>query len=170
MNIGVVLFPSKRVQDFANSYRKRYDSKYALITPHITLRERMEVDETELDHIVTELNRIASETKPVNLHIQGARSFHPTNNVLFLKVMPTDELEQLHRALHTGPLAHNPKYDFLPHITIGQELSDVELFDVLERLKMEDIRFQEDVTKMALLYELENGAWSVYETFRFTGQ
>jgi len=108
MNIGVVLFPSKRVQDFANSYRKRYDSKYALITPHITLRER-------------------------NLHIQGARSFHPTNNVLFLKVMPTDELEQLHRALHTGPLEHKPKYDFLPHITIGQELSDVELFDVLER-------------------------------------
>jgi 2'-5' RNA ligase len=69
MNIGVVLFPSKRVQDFANSYLKRYDSKYSLITPHITLRERMGVDETELDHIVRELNRIASKTKPVNLHI-----------------------------------------------------------------------------------------------------
>lgn len=170
MNIGVVLFPSKRIQDFANSYRKRYDSKYALITPHITMRERISVDDTELDSIVAALNQVAEQTKPVSLHIQGARSFHPTNNVLFLKVMPTDELEQLHQALHSGDLSHTPKYDFLPHITIGQDLSDVELFDVLARLKMEDIRFQEDVTKMALLYELENGSWSVYETFRFTGQ
>ncbi|MFZ0075976.1 hypothetical protein D3D03_07290 [Exiguobacterium sp. RIT452] len=170
MNIGVVLFPSKRIQDFANSYRKRYDSKYALITPHITMRERISVDDSELDTIVAALNKVAAQTKPVSLHIQGARSFHPTNNVLFLKVMPTDELEQLHRDLHAGDLTHTPKYDFLPHITIGQDLSDVELFDVLERLKMEDIRFQEDVTKMALLYELENGSWSVYETFRFTGQ
>ncbi|AFS70991.1 MULTISPECIES: YjcG family protein [Exiguobacterium] len=170
MNIGVVLFPSKQIQDFANSYRKRYDSKYALITPHITMRERISVDDAELETIVAALNRVAAQTKPVSLHIQGARSFHPTNNVLFLKVMPTDELEQLHRALHAGDLAHTPKYDFLPHITIGQDLSDVELFDVLERLKMEDIRFQEDVTKMALLYELDNGSWSVYETFRFTSQ
>ncbi|WP_214846643.1 YjcG family protein [Exiguobacterium sp. s193] len=168
MNIGVVLFPSKRIQDFANSYRKRYDSKYALITPHITMRERINVDESELETIVAELNKVAQQTKPLALHLQGARSFHPTNNVLFLKVMPTDELEQLHRALHSNALEHKPKYDFLPHITIGQDLSDVELFDVLERLKMEDIRFQEEVTKMALLYELENGSWSVYETFRFT--
>ncbi|WP_114569843.1 YjcG family protein [Exiguobacterium flavidum] len=170
MNIGVVLFPSKRIQDFANSYRKRYDTKYALITPHVTMKERTTVEEGDLEAVVSYLNEIASNTKPLTLHIQGARSFHPTNNVLFLKVMPTDELDRLHKSLHEGVLAQKPKYDFLPHITIGQELSDVELFDVLERLKMEDIRFDEEISKMALLYELENGSWTVYETFRFTGR
>ena len=52
--------------------------------------ERINIDDTELDYIVAALNKVAEQTKPVSLHIQGARSFHPTNNVLFLKVMPTD--------------------------------------------------------------------------------
>ena len=30
MKYGIVAFPSKKVQDFANSYRKRYDPHYAL--------------------------------------------------------------------------------------------------------------------------------------------
>ncbi len=38
MKYGIVAFPSKQLQDFANSYRKRYDSHYTKITPHITLK------------------------------------------------------------------------------------------------------------------------------------
>ena len=59
--------------------------------------------------------------------------------------------------------------EFLPHITIGQDLTDAELFDVLERLRMEQVHFEETVTRMAVMYELENETWNVYETFRFRG-
>ena len=38
MKVGVVIFPSKKLQDLANSYRKRYDPHYALIPPHLTLK------------------------------------------------------------------------------------------------------------------------------------
>ena len=38
MKFGVVIFPSKKLQDLANSYRKRYDPHYSLITPHLTLK------------------------------------------------------------------------------------------------------------------------------------
>ena len=37
MKFGVVIFPSKKLQDLVNSYRKRYDPHYALISPHLTL-------------------------------------------------------------------------------------------------------------------------------------
>ncbi|WP_026826394.1 YjcG family protein [Exiguobacterium marinum] len=169
MKIGVVLFPSKQVQDFANSYRKRYDTKYALISPHVTIKARTEVSEEELPKVLEYLQQVADSTKPLHLKVDGVRSFAPTNNVLYLKVLPTRELSTLHQRLHEGLLNQPPKYDFLPHITIGQDLTDAELFDVLERLRMEQVHFEETITRMAVMYELENETWNVYETFRFRG-
>lgn len=169
MKIGVVLFPSKQVQDFANSYRKRYDTKYALISPHVTIKERTEIDESELPKVLEFLQGVADTTKPLQLKIDGVRSFAPTNNVLYLKVLPTRELEALNMKLHDELFNEPPKYEFLPHITIGQDLADAELFDVLERLRMEQVHFEETVSRMALMYELENETWNVYETFRFNG-
>ncbi|EPE61033.1 UPF0477 protein yjcG [Exiguobacterium sp. S17] len=169
MKIGVVLFPSKQVQDFANSYRKRYDTKYALISPHVTIKERTEVDEAELPKVLEYLQQLAEATKPIQLKIDGARSFAPTNNVLYLKVLPTRELQALQARLHEGALNQPPKYEFLPHITIGQDLTDAELFDVLERMRMEQVHFEETINRMAVMYELENETWNVYETFRFRG-
>ncbi|WP_214709560.1 MULTISPECIES: YjcG family protein [unclassified Exiguobacterium] len=169
MKIGVVLFPSKQVQDFANSYRKRYDTKYALISPHVTVKERTEVDEADLPRVLEYLQQVADETKPIQLKIDGVRSFAPTNNVLYLKVLPTRELATLQQKLHEGVLNQPPKYEFLPHITIGQDLADAELFDVLERMRMEQVHFEETVNRMAVMYELENETWNVYETFRFRG-
>ena len=43
MKFGVVIFPSKKLQDLANSYRKRYDPHYSLITPHLTLKEDLKL-------------------------------------------------------------------------------------------------------------------------------
>ena len=169
MKIGVVLFPSKAVQDFANSYRKRYDTKYALISPHVTVKERTEIQEEDLPNIIEYLQQVADSTKPIQLKVDGVRSFAPTNNVLYLKVLPSRELTALQEKLHEAPLDQPSKYEFLPHITIGQELADAELFDVLERLRMEQVHFEETVSRMALLYELENETWNVYETFRFRG-
>lgn len=169
MKIGVVLFPSKQVQDFANSYRKRYDTKYALISPHVTIKERTEIDEADLPKVLEYLQQVADETKPIQLKIDGVRSFAPTNNVLYLKVLPTRELATLQQKLHEGVLNQPPKYEFLPHITIGQDLADAELFDVLERMRMEQVHFEETITRMAVMYELENETWNVYETFRFRG-
>ena len=57
MKYGIVLFPSKKLQDIANSYRKRYDPNYALIPPHLTLRTPFEVSEDEISGVVATLER-----------------------------------------------------------------------------------------------------------------
>lgn len=55
MKLGIVLYPSKAYQDYINNYRKRYDSHYAVIAPHITLKDAFEVSEDEVK-AVTEKN------------------------------------------------------------------------------------------------------------------
>jgi 2'-5' RNA ligase len=169
MKYIVAMFPSKNLQDLANSYRKRYDPSYALISPHIKLKSSFEASDEEIKGIAKELHDIAKETLPLSIGVYKIKSFHPTNNVIYFAIKKTDDLYDIHERLHQGNLKTDEKYNysFVPHITIGQDLSDQEHSDVIGRLGMMDLNHTETVDRFHLLYQLENGSWTVYETFRF---
>ncbi|MCA1031139.1 YjcG family protein [Bacillus timonensis] len=166
MKYGIALFPSKKLQDLANSYRMRYDPHYALIPPHLTLKNAFEATDDQIKDIADQLQAIADGVKPFSLNISKVSSFSPVNNVIYLKAEPTDELVSLHTKMHDGIFTDQPEYAFVPHITIGQKLSDDEHSDVLNQLKMLDISHEETIDRFHLLYQLDNGSWTVYETFR----
>ncbi|MEO2223493.1 YjcG family protein [Priestia megaterium] len=166
MKFGVVLFPSKKLQDVANSYRKRYDSHYSLIPPHLTLKEVFEATEDQIDEVAANLRKIAEETKPFTLNVTKVSSFSPANNVIYLKVEQKQELTSLYNKLHEGNLEQPTEYSFIPHITIGQRLSDDEHLDVYSQLKLVDVAHEETVDRFHLMYQLENETWTVFETFR----
>ncbi len=165
MKYGIALFPSKKLQDLVNSYRKRYDPHYALVSPHVTLKSTFDASEEEIKQVAKELRHTAKTAKPLDLEIKKVSSFSPVNNVIYLKVEPTDEMQELHDRLHTGALSSEPEYAFVPHITLGQNLSDDEHSDVLGSIKMLDIHHKEVIDRFHLLYQLDNGSWTVYETF-----
>jgi 2'-5' RNA ligase len=167
MKYGIAMFPSKKIQDEANSYRKRYDPHYPLIPPHITLKEAFEADDEMIEELIPELKRIANETDPIVLQINKVSSFVPVTNTIYLKVEPNDKLTTLYEKLHEGKFPQNKKYAFVPHITIGQKLMDDEYSDIFGRLKMRSFQFEEEIDRFQLLYQLENGSWTVFESFVF---
>lgn len=169
MKYGVAAFPSKQLQDIANSYRKRYDPHYELITPHITLKDEFEVGETEIKDIVEEMAKIAKQHKPFNIHVTRVSSFSPVTNTLYFKVESTEEIVQLHEDLHSEFFGGMPRYSFVPHITIAQKLSDSEHSDIFGQMKMAGIDHEETIDRIHLLYKLDDGSWQVYDTFRLTG-
>jgi len=165
MKFGIVMFPSKKLQDVANSYRKRYDPNYSLISPHITLKYPFKSDEMNIKSITKYLSNAASEIQPFSLNVLKASSFQPVHNTIYLKVEANEPLVQLHKLLHSGLLTSEAEYAFVPHITIGQKLSNDEHSDVFGQVSMQNFRYEETVDRFHLLYQLENGAWTVYETF-----
>lgn len=167
INYGVVIFPSKPIQDDANSYRKRYDPKYALIPPHITLKEPFMADEEKLNDLIIELKHIANETKPFNIEINKFSSFAPVTNTIYFKIEPVKELEDLFNKMHQGKFENNAEHSFVPHITVAQKLSEAEYSDVHATLQMTNIKYTDYIDRFQLVYELENGSWTVYETFVF---
>ena len=167
MKYGIVIFPSKEIQDIANSYRKRYDPQYALIPPHITVKEAFEAENEDLDEIVKELEKIAADTKPFQLEVRKVSSFSPVTNTIYLKVEPVEELMKLNERLHSEKLPGKQSFTFVPHITIGQELTHDEYSDVFGRLKMQHFNLTETVDRFQLMYQLENEMWSVHDTFTF---
>lgn len=167
MKYGIAVFPSKKVQDVANSYRKRYDPHYALIPPHITMKEAFEADENQIEsEIIPKLRDIAENTEPFSYGVYKVSSFSPVTNTIYLKIEPSDEIFDLNDKLYTGVLSEEKDFAFVPHITIAQKLSDEEFSDVYGSLTMLKFDLQDQVDRFQLLYQLENGAWSVYETFR----
>ncbi len=166
MKYGVAVFPSKNLQDLANSYRKRYDPHYALITPHLTLKGTFELEESEVKDVTTKLEEISKKYNPFTLNVSKVSSFQPVNNVIYFKVDSNEEIEGLHKDLHTDFVGDKPEYAFVPHITIAQKLSEQEHSDVYSQLSMLGTKHEETVDRFHLLYQLENGSWTVYETFR----
>ncbi|GHH98441.1 YjcG family protein [Neobacillus kokaensis] len=166
MKFGVVIFPSKNLQDFANSYRKRYDPHYDLIPPHLTLLNAFDATEEDAREFAERLQQISRNANPFTLKTAKISSFHPVNNAIYLKVEPVEELLKLHAEIKKEFSEHRSDYAFVPHITIGQKLSNDEHSDVYGALRMTKINHEEAIDRFHLLYQLENGSWTVYETFR----
>ncbi|WP_407271018.1 YjcG family protein [Radiobacillus sp. PE A8.2] len=167
MRYGIVIFPSKQLQDEANSYRMRYDPHYALIPPHVTLKEPFEANEDDLKQIIPDLRNIAKETKPFPLTVKKVSSFFPVTNTIYMKVEPIEALLDVNERLHSGKLPKDQAFAFVPHITIAQKLSDDEFSDVFGSLQMQQFDLEETADRFQLMYQLENGSWTVFETFKF---
>lgn len=165
MKYGVAIFPSKKLQDIANSYRMRYDTKYAKVPPHLTLREPFEMDDSNVGELVRHLREVSQEVTPFTLDVYKYSSFYPVTNTIYMKARENEGLISLHDKLNTGMLESKSEQAFVPHITIGQEMNYDELSDVFGRLKLESISHEETIERFSLLYRLENGKWTVYETF-----
>src|SRR5699024_5590630 len=95
MKFGIALFPSKKLQDTVNQYRKRYDSRYAYIAPHITVKEAFEAEEHEKPHIEEFIRHVASKHQPTEIEIKKVSSFAPTAQVIYFKVEPNETLTSI---------------------------------------------------------------------------
>lgn len=169
MKYGIVAFPSKKLQDLANTYRKRYDPHYALITPHMTLKDVFEADETEIVEIIKKLDDIAKRFAPLEIHASRISSFFPTTNAIYFRIEPTPQLENIHNEIRDQLQIGNSKHVFVPHITIAQKMKDAEHDDIFGQLRMTGVDEKDTIDRFHLLYQLEDGSWTTYETFRLSG-
>lgn len=169
MKYGIVAFPSKKLQDLANTYRKRYDPHYALITPHMTLKDGFEANDEEIQTIVQQLDQLVSKYAPLAIHASRISSFFPATNAIYFRIEPTEELAAFHKELHEKVPFGEEKHTFVPHITIAQKLTDSEHDDIFGQLRMTGVDAQDVIDRIHLLYQLEDGSWTTYETFRLTG-
>src|SRR5690625_4648679 len=112
MKYRISIFPSKEIQDTANSYRKRYDPKYALIPPHITLKAAFEADKVKIKELITELRNIAAKTKPFQINIHKVSTFAPVTNTIYFKVEPIQELTDLFEKMHSGKFPTESEHAF----------------------------------------------------------
>jgi 2'-5' RNA ligase len=170
MKYGIVVFPPKEVQDFANNYRKRYDPQYNLIPPHITVRSRQHFTQEQTEEIVALLEKAAQQTVPFTVHLNRFSTFYPASNVIYIAMADTSPLVKLHDLVCQGILKDESSYTYTPHITVGQNMGDDELHDVLASLRKKTVDFRFQIDRIHLLYQTENESWTAYQSFLFKGK
>lgn len=166
MILGLALVPSKSFQEEVNAYRKRYDTHYAQIMPHITIKSQFEIDDNELDSIKEEVKKRINDIQPVDVHATKASSFAPTTNVIYFKVAKTDSLEKLFDKFNTDEFYGKAEHPFVPHFTIVQGLSSQEFEDIYGQVKLAGVDHKETINELSLLqYNEADDKWTVVETF-----
>uniref|UniRef100_A0A4Y8PQH8 2'-5' RNA ligase superfamily protein n=1 Tax=Paenibacillus athensensis TaxID=1967502 RepID=A0A4Y8PQH8_9BACL len=76
----------------------------------------------------------------------------------------------MHRVLCGEQLSEGGKpYHYTPHLTIGQQMGDDELHDVLASLKQRKLDLTTRIDRVHLLYQTDNSAWTVHQTFLLRG-
>ena len=165
MRYGIVIYPEQEIQERANALRMRYDSHYALIAPHITLKEPFEVKEKDLDNVIQTIEELVANTPPFNLTINKVGSFIPTSPVIFYGFEKNSNIVDLYEKLNSGILYQPSVHAFVPHITIAQDLSEAELTDLYNRFKLHQFNIGVSVKEIHLLYQTENKTWKTHKTF-----
>lgn len=167
MKYGIVIFPSREVQDKVNNLRKRYDSHYTLIEPHITLKEAFETDtiEDSLEYI----EEVTKNFPPFSLRINNIKTFHPITPVLYFSFEDSPAIYNLHKELNSGILFNEIKHKFTPHITFAQDLPPQEIHDIYGRLSLRGYDIEFNVDSIHLVQQDSNGVWHNYKTFLLRG-
>ncbi|TSB46696.1 2'-5' RNA ligase family protein [Alkalicoccobacillus porphyridii] len=169
MTYGIALFPSKSLREEANSYRKRFDSQYANIPPHIKLTDPFELEDEEVDAFITSLTELAQTQAKVVIEVYKADTFIPLNNKIFLKIREHQTLFSLHQRLHEPPFSSVMTHAFVPHITIAQDLPKAESDDLIGQLKLSGFAHKETISSFELLKQQEDGKWSIVQSFELKG-
>ena len=105
------------------------------VDPHITLVEPINVREDDLDAAHRVLRDAAADSVPLTFTLGPAASFAPDSPVLYLAVGgDLGGLAALRSAVRKSPLGRDAVWPFVPHVTIGTDLSDARLAAGVEAL------------------------------------
>ena len=166
MILGLALIPSKAFQDEVNAYRKRYDSHYATIMPHITIKGQFEIKDEDFEAVKEDIKSRLEGLQPIDVHATKASSFAPINNVIYFKVQKTDEIQNLFDQFNNGDFYGQPDHPFVPHFTIAQGLTSQEFEDIYGQVKLAGIDYKETIDQVSLVkYDNDAEKWKVEDAF-----
>ncbi len=116
--------------------------KYS-IEPHVTVKYPFTL-KTDINTILTKLGKVAVQTKPFTLILDGICYWEGSNNVAYVAVQNKLPVFNLHVAINSalkGLTIGDTSYDlqnFIPHLTISEHIPD----DVLPSIKQELINYE----------------------------
>ncbi len=118
------------------------DPLACLIPPHITLLGPTVVADDHLGVAEEHLTSVARNAGPFRVHLRGSASFRPISPVVFVQVVEgIAECEQLERAVRSGPLRQDLRFNYHPHVTVAHEVPEVNLDSAFEAMASYEAQF-----------------------------
>ncbi|MEE1619888.1 2'-5' RNA ligase family protein [Zafaria sp. Z1313] len=166
-NVGIVIPLPAPLSRELESWRASFgDPLAAVVPPHITLISGT----ASRDWAVTRehVRAVAAATSAFTVRLRGTGTFRPVTPVVYLKVADGwEECAGLHRALRSGPLAHDPEYDYHPHLTMAHDVTETGMDHAMSVLADYEAEFAVD--KIGLFEHDSTGFWALREELHLGG-
>jgi 2'-5' RNA ligase/GNAT superfamily N-acetyltransferase len=160
--LGVVLLVPQPLATQIDGLRRGLgDGALGRIPPHITLVPPVNVAERDLPAAFAVVRGAAAQTNPLHLQVGPVATFQPVNPVAYLAVDgdpdQLDALDRLRSGCLAGPFDRPQIHEFVPHVTIADELAPLRLDEVGAVLG--DFRAEVTVDRIHVLAEQPGRVW-----------
>jgi len=158
--LGVVLLLPDDVALEVDTLRRALgDNALGRIPAHITLVPPVNVREESLDDAIALIRAAAgAERGPVRLHLGPVTTFHPVTPVVYLRVGgDVDAVHRLRAAVFHPPLERTVDYEFVPHVTLGDEVEQAAIEGALSALR--NYSSDVDIAALTLMEQGDDRVW-----------
>jgi 2'-5' RNA ligase len=130
--LGVVLLVPQQLATQIDGLRRALgDGALGRIPPHLTLVPPVNVNERDIPAVFATVRTAAAATPVLSLRLGPVTTFLPVNPVGYLAVdgepSALDALDMLRQACLTGPLDRPQDRDYVPHVTVVDDLAPARL-------------------------------------------
>ena len=140
-----------------------------VVPAHITLLPPTVVEVRHLSALHAHVARVGRGTAPFDVELAGTASFRPVNPVVFVRVAAGgEECTRLAAQVRDGPVERPLEYPYHPHVTLAQNVPEVDLDAVQRRMARAHFAFR--VTEFGLYERREGQHWSPLDVVRLLGE
>jgi 2'-5' RNA ligase len=166
--LGVVLLlPEPAATEVDGLRRALGDGTLGRIPAHLTLVPPVNVREDDMPATLEVLRQSAAQTRPLDLRLGPATTFHPTTPVVYLGVDGNvAALHDLRGRVFRAPLDRPLTLPFVPHVTLADEMEVDRIAAAVSALAdyVVDVRFE----AVHLLEEGRGRVWRPVADARFS--
>jgi 2'-5' RNA ligase len=157
--LGVALLvPQPLATEIDGLRRALGDGAFGRIPVHLTLVPPVNVREDAMAAALDVLSAAAKQTRPLQLSLGPAATFHPATPVVYLDVAgDIDGLRALHDRVFREPLERSLTHEFVPHVTLADDLDPARIPAAVAALA--DFRVDVTVDRVHLLEEGRGRMW-----------
>lgn len=180
---ALILDAPPEISEALDDVRRRYDPAFKVkVPPHITIKRPTVLGEpARIAQIQQAMKTVTASVPPIPVQLKGYGTFKsPGRNVVFLKVENERPLYDLHQKVaqalfqvySTEQADHYENSSYHPHLTIGNELSEIDLAVLEHELTTGGYRLDFDfiLTQFTLYVHHTGKPWETIETFVFNPQ
>jgi 2'-5' RNA ligase len=160
--LGVVLLVPQPIATQVDGIRRALgDGALGRIQPHITLVPPVNVAERDLPKAFSIVRAAAATVQPLVMRLGPVATFAPVNPVAYLRVggdaPMLEALERLRTGCLQGPLDRPQDHEFVPHVTVADDLAADRLDAVAQVLA--DVTVEVTFDRVHVLSELPGRVW-----------
>lgn len=153
----VAYFPQLTKESWIQEFRSQNDEKSQFVAPHMTLVFPTDIVSTNV--LSDEIKRVTSGISKFKVHIKSALMMpEQKNNEIFSSIflVPDNgfgDFVRLHDNLYSGKLKSALRLDipFIPHLTIGSNLSLADAKRKVDKLNSENIDLELWVDRLTIV-------------------